>query len=415
MANPKFVIRSLDLFTLYKTNNLPPFGSPGQAAIIAALNKEQGTTLLARQVTFGTPGVSPGDALFNTALTLTSVVGQGYKGTFTVRYNRADASLSTVLNNLVLPGGQTITVGNTHALIPLINTATGLTLVTDDIVNEAIPAGSKSVTLKAASTSYFFLPDSTFKVFAGAVTGDPWMLFDVNTLTDKMGTGATGVLTSAAPDPTYLIDGEPSLKITGTGSLKITLATLFDSTIPEWTLEWSSRLNTSTTAYATLIVLRNATAFTFAQRTADSGFGLRIQQGITFAAAGDAYNFPFGSAAKNGVLTRYAAVKKNGVITMYVDGKATNLANGTGASYTVKGLPAGAGLVNNNEITLGLLAQNIGHIRLSKFARYSIDYTPAPFKQPSFAFIAPVTDALGFDPEGGDLSLVLKGSKISWD
>lgn len=415
MANPRFILRSLDVFTLYKLNNLPPFGSPGQAAIIAAINKEQGASLLARQVTFGAPTPTVNDSLFNTSLTLTSVVGQGYKGAFTVRYNRADASLSTVLNNVILPGAQTFGVANTHDLIPLINTATGLALVADDIVNEAIPAGRNSVNLKGASTSYFFLPGSTFKVYSGAIAGEPWLLFDVNSLTDKMGTGATGVLTSAAADPTYLIDGEPSLKITGTGTLKINLATLFDSTIPEWTLEWSSRLNTSTTGYANLIVLRNATAYTFAQRTADSGFGLRIQQGTTFATAGDAYNFPFGSAAKNGVLTRYAAVKKGGLITMYVDGKVTNLANGTGSAYTVKGFPAGAGLVNNNEITLGLLAQNIGHVRLSKFARYTIDYTPAPFKDPSFAFIAPVTDALGFDPEGGDLSQVLKGSKISWD
>lgn len=400
MANPKFVLRSLDAFVMYGVNNLPPFGSPGQAAILTAINKEQSISLLARQVTFGALTPTPvNDTLFNTYITLTSVVGQGYKGTFTVRYNRVDAALSTVLNNLVLPGGQTIAVANTHALIPLINTTTGLSLVTDDIVNEAIPTGSKSVSLKAATTSYFFLPGSTFKVFAGAVSGDPWMLFDVNTLTDKMGTGATGTLSTAAADPTYLIDGEPSLKITGTGFLAINFGQLFDSTIPEWTLEWSSRLNASTTAYANLLTLRSASATTFQQRTSDSGFGLRIQQGYTFVTANDAYNLPFGSAAKNGVLTRYAAVKKNGVVTMFVDGKATNMAIGTGASYSVKAMPAGPGVAANTTLVIGLLAQNIGHVRLSKFARYGIDYTPAPFKDPSFASVAPVTNALGFDPE----------------
>lgn len=402
MANPRFALRSLDTFVMYQTSPLPPFGSPGQAAMLTAINKEQGITLLARQVTFGVPTPTVNDILYNTSMTLTSVVGQGYKGTYTLRYNRADAALATALNNLVVPGDPSFAVADTHALIPVINAATGLTLVTDDIVNETIPQGSNSVILKAAATSYFFLPDTTFKVYSGEIGGDAWLLFDVNSLTDLQGTGATGTLTSAASDNTYLIDGEPSLKITGTGNLTINLATLFDSTIPEWTMEWSSRLNTTTTGYANLMQLRSATALTYAQRTSDSGFGLRIQQGITFAAQADAYNFPFGSAAKNGVLTRYAAVKKNGIITMYVDGVATNLAQGTGASYTVPGFPAGVGVANNDRIVIGLLAQNISHIRVSKFARYSINYTPKPFKQlvPSFADIAPVTDALGFDPVG---------------
>jgi len=399
MANPRFVLRSLDTFVLYGLNNLPPFGSPGQAAIIAAINKEQGRSLLARQITFGAPTPTVNDSLFNTSLTLTSVPGQGYKGAFTVRYNRASAALSAVLNNVVVPGEQTFAVTDTHALIPIINAATGLSLVTDDIVNEAIAPGSNSVDLKASSTSYFFLPGSTFKVYSGAVAGDAWMLFDVTTLTDKMGTGATGVLTSASADNTYLIDGEPTLKILNAGTLKIAMPQVFDSSIPEWTMEWSSRLNATTTGYANLWYMHAGANNAFVQRTGDAGFGNRIQQGLQMATANDAWNFPFGSVAKNGVLTRYAAVKKNGVISMFVDGKLTNMAVGTGTAYTVKGFPAGAGVVNNNEIVIGTLAQNIGHIRISKFARYTIDYTPKPFKDPSFASIAPITDALGFDPE----------------
>lgn len=403
MANPKFVLRSLDVYAMYGLNNLPPFGSPGQAAILTAINKEQGSTILARQVTFGpvTP-TDVGDTLYNTSITLTSVANQGYSGSFTFRYNRADASAAGALNNLVVPGSATFSVTDTHSLIPLINAATGLSLVAGDIVNEPIQGGTNSVNLKSASTSYFFLPGSTFKVYAGEVAGDPWMLFDVNSMTDLMGTGATGVRTSATTDETYLIDGEPTLKITGTGNLTISLAQLFDSTIPEWTLEWSSRLNVTTGTYANLMRLQSATVLTFAQRTSDAGFGARIQQGTVFSAATDCWNLPLTNASRNGVLTRYAAQKRNGRITMYVDGVATKLANGTGSSYTANDFPAGAGVVNNDRLIIGLLAQNISHIRLSKFARYSSTYTPKPFKQlvPSFADIAPVTDALGFDPAG---------------
>lgn len=403
MANPKFVLRSLDVWAMYGLSNLPPFGSPGEAAILAAINKEQGRTILARQVAFGpvTP-TGAGDTLFNTSITLTSVANQGYKGSYTFRYNRVNAGAAGALNNLVIPGTDKFSVGSTHALIPLINAATGLTLVAGDIINETIPAGTNSFDIKAASTSYFFLPDSTFKVYSGEVGGDPWMLFDVNSLTDLMGTGATGAVTSATQDNTYLIDGEPSLKITGTGNLTINLAQLFDSTIPEWTLEWSSRLNVVTGGYSLLMRLMNATTYTFAQRTSDAGFGARIQNGTVFGTTTDCWNLPLSNASRNGVLTRYAAQKRNGRITMYVDGVATKLANGTGSSYTANDFPAGAGVVNNDRLIIGLLAQNISHIRLSKFARYSSTYTPKPFKQlvPSFADIAPVTDALGFDPAG---------------
>jgi hypothetical protein len=384
---------------MYGVNNLPPFGTPGPAAILTAINKEQGITLTSAQVTVGAPVATTGDTLFNTSVTLTSIPNKGFKGTFTARYNRVSGSLSAVLNNLTIPGDGAFTVGTTHDLIPLINTATGLTLVTGDIVNEAIPVGTNSVDLKAASTSYFFLPGSTFKVYAGEIAGEPWMLFDVNSLTDVKTTGSTGTLASAAQDNTYLIDGEPTLKITGTGSLTINLGQLFDSSIPEWTLEWSSRLNTTTTGYANLLRLGSATAYQLVQRTSDSGFGLRIQQGIDFSTQAGAWNFPFGSVAKNGVLTRYAAQKKNGLITMFVDGKATNMANGTGSTYNSKSFSAGAGVAACDRITLGLLAQNISHVRLSKFARYPIDYTPKPFKSaPTLAQAAPNTDLSGFDP-----------------
>lgn len=401
MANPKFVLRSLDVYAMYGLNNLPPFGSPGQAAIIAAINKEQGSSILARQVVVGPPSAAvAGDTLYNTSVTLTSVANQGFSGSYVFRYNRAPASAAGAVSNLVVPGNGTFSVTNTHALIPLINAATGLTLVAADIVNESIPAGSNSVNVKAASTSYFFLPDSTFKVYAGELAGDPWLLFDVNSMTDLMGTGATGVRTSATQDDTYLIDGEPSLKITGTGNLTINLAQVFDSTIPEWTLEWSSRLNVVTSGYALLLRLQNATTYTFVQRTSDAGFGLRIQQGTILTNAASLWNLPLSNASRNGVLTRYAAQKRNGQITMFVDGKATKMANGVTTNYTADNFPAGAGVVNNDRLIIGLLAQNISHIRLSKFARYATEYTPKPLKpRPSFADIAPITDALGFDPE----------------
>ena len=86
MANPKFVIRSADAWAMYGLSNLPPFSVAGSVGILAAINREQGSNVLARQVTLGIPGGSPGDTLYNTAIVLTSVANQGYKGTYTFRY-----------------------------------------------------------------------------------------------------------------------------------------------------------------------------------------------------------------------------------------------------------------------------------------------------------------------------------------
>jgi len=400
MANPKFVLRSLDVFAMYGLNNLPPFGSPGPAAILAAINKEQGIALESRQVAIGTPSATSGDMLFNTNLLLTAVSGQGLKGTYTVRYNRADAALASALNNRVLPGNSSFNAATTHELIPLLNSASGLTLVAADIVNEPIAPGTNSFNVKAAATSFFFLPGTTFKVYAGEIVQPPWMLFDINQLADLAGSGATAIPTNTAKDETYLIDGEPSLRINAGGGLRIVFGSVFDSSIPEWTLEWSSRLNATSTTYSNLLYVSNATTVAFINRTSDQGYGYRIQNAPNSGVVqGDVWNFPFGSAAKLGVLTRYAAVKKNGVITMYVDGVATLMANGTTNVYTSASLPAGAGVTNCDRIEIGGLAQNISHVRLSKYARYSANYTPKPFKSPSFATVAPVTNALGFDPE----------------
>jgi hypothetical protein len=297
-----------------------------------------------------------------------------------------------------------IGVATTHDLIPAINTATGSIITTDDIVNEPIPADTDWCEVTAAATSHMFLAGTKAVVGQKPLVADPWLLFDTGTMTDLAGRNPTLTLTNAAVDNTYLIDGEPTVKINQGGTLALAFNELFDSTVLEWTLEWSSRLNAASTAYNNLVVMQDAVNTVFIQRQADSGYGTRIQQGYRTTSAGDVNNFPFGSAAKNGVLTRYAAVKKNGVITMYVDGVPTNMANGTGTNYNVKAFNAGAGSTTVNRLTLGILAQNIGSIRLTKKALYEAEYIPRPLKpvvtDPTFDSIIPVGKLDGFQPQG---------------
>lgn len=160
MANPRFVLRSLDVFTLYVLPNLPSFAVAGTAAILAAINKEQGTSLLARQFTYGAQGVSVGDALYNSYLTLDSVVGQGYKGSYTFRYNRVDLALAFSGKELTLTG----TYANVHAAIAAINTKFGIALETRDVVNAAIPVSGGQITLTAAPTSIYYTPGTVIKL-----------------------------------------------------------------------------------------------------------------------------------------------------------------------------------------------------------------------------------------------------------
>lgn len=337
---------------------------------------------------------------YNTRIKLAATLASKLRGEMYFYYNRSHIrSMVKVPANVRVIGATT-----THDLIASINTATGSIITTDDIVNEPIPADTDWCEVTAAATSHMFVAGTKSIVGQKPVVTDPFLLFDTVSMTDLTGRNPTLTLTNAAVDNTYLIDGEPTVKIENGGALALTLNEAFDTSVPEWTLEWSSRLNASSVAYNNLMVMSAGSVTAFVQRQADSGFGGRIQQGYTTANAGSVNNFPFGSAAKNGVLTRYAAVKNiDGTITMFVDGKPTMLANGTGTTYSVKSFYAGANLGLMTRIALGALAQNIGSFRLTKKALYKAEYIPRPLKQvavdPTFDSFIPVGKLDGFQPQ----------------
>lgn len=382
----------------------PIVGKNGRDAIFDAILAQSKTVRPKTHFTLGQPEafdyVGPASS-YNARIKLTANVVAKLRGEMWFYYNRTSIAHIVRDPNAI----RVIGVATTHDLIPVINAATGYVITTDDIVNEPIPADSDWFEITAAATSHMFLPGSKGIVGQKPIVADPFLLFDTVTMTDLTGRNPTLALTNATVDNTYLIDGEPTVKILNGGTLALTLNEAFDSSIPEWTLEWSSRLNAASAAYNNLVLVSNASLSMFVQRQADSGYGTRIQQGYRTTSAGDVNNFPFGSAAKNGVLTRYAAVKnKDGTITMYVDGKPTNMANGTGTTYNVKSFYAGVNLGMMTRIALGVLAQNIGSFRLTKKALYQAEYIPRPLKPvvvvPTFDSIVPVGKLDGFQPQG---------------
>ena len=380
----------------------PIVGKNGRDAIFDAIMVQSKTVRPKTHFTLGQPEAFSynGPALsYNARIKLTANLAAKLKGEMWFHYNRT--SIAHMLRDPTVV--RVIGVANTHALIPLINAATGYVITTDDIVDEPIPAGSDWFEVTAAATSHMFVPGSKGVVGQKPLNIDPWLLYDAATMTELKGRNVTPVITGAVTiDSSYLIDGEPTVNIPTGGLIELNLANdIFDSGIAEWTLEWSSRLNASTTGYANLMYLATQTQTGFVQRTSDSGFGLRIQQGANALTAGAVNNFPFGSAQKNGVLTRYAAVKKDGVIRMFVDGKPTLMANGTGFTYSVASFVAGTGLPITR-LGFGTLAQNMGAVRLTKKALYQAEYTPVPLKPPSLPTLGsliPVGELDGFQPQ----------------
>jgi hypothetical protein len=96
---------------------------------------------------------------YNAKVKLTPNAVALLSGEMYFHYNRIYLSRMPSLSSIVIGSA-----ANTHALIPAINTLTGMQLTTNDIVNEDIPAGYVEVTLTAAATSYLFIPGTQCQV-----------------------------------------------------------------------------------------------------------------------------------------------------------------------------------------------------------------------------------------------------------
>lgn len=102
--------------------------------------------------------VLTGDPLFNSTVKAYATAASGLTGNYTFRYNRADVSRMLADPSSLVIGTATTVYG----LIATLNAASGLVLVQDDLVDGPIGPDDETVTLTAKSTSWFFVPGSTF-------------------------------------------------------------------------------------------------------------------------------------------------------------------------------------------------------------------------------------------------------------
>lgn len=218
-------------------------------------------------------------------------------------------------------------------------------------------------------------------------------LYDPATNKDLVtGTVVGNLFNGAVADGTVLIDGNPTMKFANASSgATITLPTPWViETMPEWTVEWSSRPTTFGSGYFTeLFIDVNPTlGYPLGCRWTDSGYGHRNQFNFANWANPEIWR---PAATKTDVVNktvRWAMVFKNGRVTVYKDGVKQMLAVSVDAgSGTQDYIQKTITWSNKTTLRIGYynstnqaFVGNFGRIRISDYARYTdATYTPQPF------------------------------------
>jgi hypothetical protein len=109
---------------------------------------------------FNLGAVEVGDVVgYNSKVKLTPTALAQLSGEMYFHYNRVYMNRMPDLSSVVV-GSET----TTHALISKINTLTGMQLTVADIVDEPIDSEATVVSIKAAATSYLFVPGTSVSV-----------------------------------------------------------------------------------------------------------------------------------------------------------------------------------------------------------------------------------------------------------
>lgn len=356
-----------------------PSGASGINALKQLITNRSNPARPDTHFDIGVPVALTGDSTYNSRVLVKPTILAKLSGQMYFRFNRVP------LNKMLDVSGSKVTIDGitkVSGLLAKLSAASNLSITMDDLVEADIPAGSVATTLTAASTSRFFIPGTTLGIGQSNTDGPAWFLLNADTLTDRMGSTPTVTPGSSTVDSTFKIDNRSSRVVPVNSAVVIALPTPFDMTLPEWTIEWSQRYNNGLANYANLFILStNGAEPGFTQRQSNSGFGNRIQQGVITSTVASLYGLPFNTVGKNGQLVRYAAVKFNNVITLFIDGVPTLLANGTGGTYDQRGIPTTSSSPpsTTNRLTIGGqgVGFNMGSVRISKFARYFTQYTPA--------------------------------------
>lgn len=137
----------------------------GLETLRAAIKKEMGVVVNDALATFGNPTATAG--AYDTTVVLTANPNSDFGGTVGIQYNRyplAEAFKGKDTSQVI--GGAT----SVHGRLAAINTFFGLKLEPRDVVDAVLKPDTYGFTLKIASTSYLYTPNTA--VYIGTVAND---------------------------------------------------------------------------------------------------------------------------------------------------------------------------------------------------------------------------------------------------
>lgn len=130
--------------------------------LVNASNAATGLALTPGQVSFGEVTPVAGGAVEDTAVTVSSVTGSGYRGSVDLQYKRVNLGfMEDLAPGLVIETD----VANTRELVGYLNEVFGINLQEEDLVSTAVPA-----LIPDENTDVVFAAAADSKIFCGETT-----------------------------------------------------------------------------------------------------------------------------------------------------------------------------------------------------------------------------------------------------
>jgi len=144
-------LKGIQGYAMVNYNKLPA-GVTAVSALMSSILAKAKNTRTANQFTLDPVEVGTRDG-FDSKVKLSAQPVSLLQGSMYWHYNRIPLGRIPDLSGVAIAGALTV-----HALLTKISTVAGFTLTTDDLVNDAIPAGAVEITLTAAASSYIWQP-----------------------------------------------------------------------------------------------------------------------------------------------------------------------------------------------------------------------------------------------------------------
>lgn len=133
---------------------------------------------------------------------------------------------------------------------------------------------------------------------------------------------------------------------------------------------------TSTAGYLYFLDIIPTGSTRFQMRLGDSGFGNRLQICFNPSTINTCYDAPISGSNLSAAWYHIAVTRASNVITLYVNGTQTNMAIGTGSSYTNATITDSTSISGTTGMSVGGTSVNIAEWAFYNHSIYSGNFTP---------------------------------------